>query len=104
MQRPHPPIYVGGGKGAFPRVADLGDAWLANSVPPETLRSQIEEVRAAAGRAVPVTVYAVPDTPEAIEKYAELDVERVLFYLPSEPEPAALAQLDRLAEVAARFR
>ncbi|WP_327293776.1 LLM class F420-dependent oxidoreductase [Streptomyces sp. NBC_01197] len=104
VQRPHPPIYVGGGRGAFPRVAELGDAWLANSVPPETLRTQIEEVRGAAGREVPVTVYAVPDTPEAIEKYAELDVERVLFYLPSDPESAALAQLDRLAEVAGRFR
>lgn len=104
VQRPHPPIYVGGGRGAFPRVAELGDAWLANSVPPETLRTQIEEVRARLGREVPVTVYAVPDTPEAIEKYAELDVERVLFYLPSDPESAALAQLDRLAEVAGRFR
>ncbi|NDZ77870.1 LLM class F420-dependent oxidoreductase [Streptomyces sp. SID10853] len=104
VQRPHPPIYVGGGRGAFPRVANLGDAWLANSVPPETLRPQIAEVRAAAGREVPVTVYAVPDAPEGIEEYAELGVERVLFYLPSDPEPAALARLDRLAEVAARFR
>ncbi|WP_405828949.1 LLM class F420-dependent oxidoreductase [Streptomyces sp. NBC_01176] len=104
VQKPHPPLFVGGGRGAFPRVAELGDVWLANGVPPEVLAPQIEEVRALAGRAVPVTVYGVPATPEAVEGYAQLDVERVLFYLPSDPEPATLAHLDRFAEVAARFR
>jgi probable F420-dependent oxidoreductase len=103
VQQPHPPIYVGGGKGAFPRVAELGDAWLANSLPPEKLAPMIQDLRELAGRQVPVTVYAVPDDPEVIERYAQLDVERVLFYLPSDPEPAALAHLDRFAGVAARF-
>jgi probable F420-dependent oxidoreductase len=101
---PHPPVYVGGGRGAFPRVAEFGDAWLANGVPPEALAPLIQEVRAAAGREVPVTVYGVPDTPEVIERYTELDVERVLFDLPSDPEPDVLRHLDRFAEVAARFR
>jgi probable F420-dependent oxidoreductase len=104
VQKPHPPIYVGGGRGAFSRVAELGDAWLANSLPPKALGPLIEEVRAKAGREVPVTVYAVPDTSEVIEEYAKLGVERVLFYLPSDPEPAALEHLDRFAEVVARFR
>jgi probable F420-dependent oxidoreductase len=104
VREPHPPIYVGGGPGAFSRVAELGDAWLANNLPPEQLGPQIEEMRATAGRQVPVTVYAVPSNPEAIEAFARLDVERVLFYLPSDPEPAALDRLDRFAEVAARFR
>jgi probable F420-dependent oxidoreductase len=101
---PYPPIYVGGGKGAFPRVAEFGDAWLANGLPPEVLAPRIEEVRAAAGREVPVTVYGVLDTPEVIERYTKLDVERLLFNLPSDPEPAALRHLDRFAEVMARFR
>jgi probable F420-dependent oxidoreductase len=104
VRRPHPPIFVGGGPGAFSRVAELGDAWLANSLPPEALGPQIEEMRAVAGREVPVTVYAVPDDPETIEAYTRLDVERVLFYLPSDPEPTVLDTLDRFAEVAARFR
>jgi probable F420-dependent oxidoreductase len=104
VRKPHPPIFVGGGPGAFSRVAELGDAWLANSLPPEALGPQIEEMRAVAGREVPVTVYAVPDDPETIEAYTRLDVERVLFYLPSDPEPTVLDTLDRFAEVAARFR
>ncbi|MCW2870735.1 LLM class F420-dependent oxidoreductase [Actinacidiphila oryziradicis] len=104
VQRPHPPIYVGGGRGAFPRVAEFGDAWLANSVPPEELGPQIEELRAMAGREVPVTVYGAADDPAAIEGYTRLGVERVLLYLPTKPEKETLDQLDRLAELAARFR
>lgn len=104
VQDPHPPIYVGGGEGAFPRVAEFGDAWLAISVPPERLGPMMERLRSTAGRDVPVTVYAVPDTPEMIEGYAALGVERVLFYLPTEPEAETLGHLDRFAEVAARFR
>jgi probable F420-dependent oxidoreductase len=106
VQKPHPPIYVGGGEPAFPRVAELGDAWLANSFPPGVLGPMIERLRALAGRDIPVTVYAVPDTtPEdEIKDYIRLDVERLLFYVPTEPESATLKRLDRLAEIAARFR
>jgi probable F420-dependent oxidoreductase len=103
VREPYPPIYVGGGRGAFQRVAELGDAWLANSLPPDVLAPQIDEMRAVAGRNVPVTVYAVSGRPEVIEEYAKLDVERVLFYLPSDPEPATLTRLDRLAGVMTRF-
>lgn len=104
VQRPHPPIYVGGGEGAFPRVVQLGDAWLANSVPPATLGAQIERLRSLAGRNVPVTVYAVPGDPRQIEGYIDLGIERLLFYLPTTPESETLEELDRLADAAAGFR
>lgn len=104
VQRPHPPIYVGGGESAFPRIAELGDAWLANSLPPDTIGPMIERLRKTAGRDVPVTVYGVSGKPEVIEGYAELDVERLLFFLPTKPEGETLDRLDRLAEVAAQFR
>jgi len=104
VQRPHPPIYVGGGEAAFPRIAAHGDAWLANSVPPEGLAPKIERLRQEAGRDVPVTVYAVPDTDEALEGYRRLGVERVLLYLPTKPEGETLAHLDTMAALAERFR
>ncbi|MFF2330913.1 MULTISPECIES: LLM class F420-dependent oxidoreductase [unclassified Streptomyces] len=104
VQRPHPPIYVGGGEGAFRRVAQLGDAWLANGVPPQELGPQIERLRALADREVPVTVYGIPDDPEQIEGYRGLGVERVLFYLPTMPERETREYLDRLTEITARFR
>ncbi|MET8009135.1 LLM class F420-dependent oxidoreductase [Streptomyces sp. NPDC005271] len=104
VQRPHPPIFVGGGEGAFPRIAAYGDAWLANSASPDELAPQLERLRKVAGRDVPVTVYAAPETPEAVEGYQRLGVERVLFYLPTMPEAETLEHLDTMAEVAARFR
>ncbi|MFJ6215424.1 LLM class F420-dependent oxidoreductase [Streptomyces sp. NPDC092296] len=100
VQRPHPPIYVGGGEAAFPRLAEYGDAWLANGVPPQELAPQLKRLRDTAGRDVPVTVYAVSQRPEAVEGYAELGVERVLFYLPTLPEGETLERLDRLAATA----
>ncbi|MGP3950761.1 LLM class F420-dependent oxidoreductase [Streptomyces sp. 7N604] len=104
VQHPHPPVYVGGGERAFPRVAEFGDAWLANNVRADALGPQIEQVRATAGREVPVTVYGVPGNPEVVEGYTGLDVERVLLYLPTLPERETLEHLDRLAGIAARFR
>ncbi|MBU3868420.1 LLM class F420-dependent oxidoreductase [Streptomyces sp. 4503] len=105
VQRPHPPIYVGGGgDAAFRRIADLGDAWLANSGSPEELGPQIERMREVAGREVPVTMYAMPEDANAIEGYRRVGVERVLFYLPTMPEAETLKRLDAMSQVAARFR
>ncbi|WP_377268141.1 LLM class F420-dependent oxidoreductase [Peterkaempfera sp. SMS 1(5)a] len=104
VQQPHPPIYVGGGEAAFPRIAEYGDAWLVNAVPSDQLASQMERLNDTAGRRVPVTVYAVPGRPEAVEEYLALGVERVQFYLPTHPEPETLERLDRLADVASRYR
>ncbi|MBM9510090.1 LLM class F420-dependent oxidoreductase [Actinacidiphila acididurans] len=104
VQRPHPPIYVGGGEAAFPRIARFGDAWLVNAYPPQKLGGMIERLRATADRDIPVTVYAGPTDSEVIEGYAALGVERVLLYLPTEPEAQSLENLDRYAELAARYR
>ncbi|QPP05501.1 LLM class F420-dependent oxidoreductase [Streptomyces bathyalis] len=103
VQSPHPPIYVGGGEGAFDRVAALGDAWLANRVPPQQLAPQIQRMRAKAGREVPVTVYGVADDPATIGGYANAGAERVLLYLPTRPERESIEVLDRLAAVAEQF-
>ncbi|SCK31966.1 probable F420-dependent oxidoreductase, Rv2161c family [Streptomyces sp. WMMB 714] len=103
VQEPHPPIYVGGAEGAFPRIAELGDAWLANRTTPEKLAPKIEQLRSTAGRDVPVTVYAVGDDVPTIEGFRDLGVERLLLYLPTLPESESLKTLDQLADVASRF-
>ncbi|MET9877088.1 LLM class F420-dependent oxidoreductase [Actinacidiphila glaucinigra] len=104
VQRPHPPIYVGGGEGGFRRVAEFGDAWIANSDGPDDLGPRMERLREVAGRDVPVTVYAVRGGEEHLEGYRRLGVERVLLYLPTLPERESLEHLDRLAALADRFR
>ena len=104
VQEPYPPIYVGGGRPAFDRIARLGDAWLANGLPPDKLGPMLGELREVAGRDVPVSVFNASSEPEDLESYARLGVERVLLPLPTLPESETLEHLDDLARVTADTR
>lgn len=98
VQKPHPPIYVGGGSPAFDRESEYGDAWLANGLSPDKLEPMIPELNEKAGRDVPVTVFGA--APENIEGYANLGVERVLLGLETAPERETIQKLDELAKAA----
>ncbi|GAA1928875.1 LLM class F420-dependent oxidoreductase [Streptantibioticus ferralitis] len=104
VRKPHPPIYVGGGEAAFPRIAEFGDAWIANALPPQELRQRMEQLRDTAGREVPVTVAYTPADPELVDGYREVGVDRVLLNLETRPERESLEELDRLSQLAGRFR
>jgi len=104
VQKPHPPIYVGGGRRAFGRIAEFGDAWLPNRMTPSKLGPMLGELREAAGRDVPVTVFGASAKPDDLEGYARLGVERVLLMLPTLPQGETLDQLDDLAEASAAVR
>ncbi|WP_433298323.1 LLM class F420-dependent oxidoreductase [Pseudonocardia sp. CA-142604] len=103
VQRPHPPIYVGGGTAAFPRIAQLDAGWFPNTSSPEQLAPQITQLRETVGAHVPVTVgHIAPVRPELIEGYRELGVERVVFHVPASPEQSTFERLDLLAETVAQ--
>jgi probable F420-dependent oxidoreductase len=96
VQRPHPPVYIGGGEKVFPRVVQAGDGWFPNPESPDGLGPKIARLRELAGREVPVTVLHVgPAEAKLVAGYAKLDVERVVF--PVDTEAAdPLAALDQL--------
>jgi probable F420-dependent oxidoreductase len=104
VQKPYPPIYVGGGRRAFERIAQFGDAWLANGLPPDKLEPMMGELREIVGRDVPVSVFNASSAYEDLEAYAQLSVERVLLSLPTLPESEALKLLDDLAQVSENAR
>jgi probable F420-dependent oxidoreductase len=104
VQKPYPPIYVGGGRRAFERIAKFGDAWLANGLPPDKLEPMMGELREVAGRDVALSVFNASSVPEDLEAYAQLSVESVLLGLPTLPESETLKQLDDLAQVATNDR
>ena len=104
VQKPYPPIYVGGGRGAFERVAQFGDAWLANGLPPDKLEPMLGELREVAGRDVPTTVFNASSDLKDLDEYRRLGVERVLLGLPTLPESETLQQLDNLAEIVTDIR
>jgi probable F420-dependent oxidoreductase len=104
VQKPYPPIYVGGGSRAFARIAQYGDAWLANGLAPGELEPMMDQLREVAERDVPVTVFNASSEPEDLQAYAQLGVERILLGLPTLPEDETFDHLDNLAEVAATTR
>jgi probable F420-dependent oxidoreductase len=104
VQKPYPPIYVGGGKGAFERVAQFGDAWMANGLLPDKLEPMLRELREVAGRDVPTTVFNASSDLKDLEEYRRLGVERVLLGLPTLPESETLQQLDNLADIVTDIR
>jgi probable F420-dependent oxidoreductase len=103
VQRPHPPIYIGGtSTAALRRLCSLGDGWLPPvGVTVDEIRCARERLAANGRSDVPITVYGVGCDMETLAGYAQADVDEVAFLLPSLPEPAAFRELDALAQVAA---
>ncbi|ASU83833.1 LLM class F420-dependent oxidoreductase [Nocardiopsis gilva YIM 90087] len=105
VQRPHPPIYIGGqSRAALTRVAAHGDGWFpVHTTPDEVV--QVRESLAAQGR-TDVTLNAPADERDltTLGKFAEAGADRATFHLDTGPESATLRKLDELAAVIERFR
>jgi alkanesulfonate monooxygenase SsuD/methylene tetrahydromethanopterin reductase-like flavin-dependent oxidoreductase (luciferase family) len=109
VQRPHPPILVGGNSdGALDRAVAIADGWIPN---PETRLSELagrvadlQRRAEAAGRPrMPVTFYAVKPEADALRRYEEAGVDRAVFYLPSGPPADVESYTGHLAGLAAGF-
>lgn len=98
VQRPHPPLYFGGGRAAFPRIARFGAGWYVVSAGSEELAASVAELRAVTGTDTPVTAAHVgPVTESALRGYEHSGAERVVFDLETLSESDTLAQLDEYA-------
>jgi probable F420-dependent oxidoreductase len=108
LQRPHPPIWVGGtGPRVIDRVLEYGDGWFPNLRDLDELAPPIAELQrraADAGRdRVPVTYFGLRDPDD--EKVAKLEaagVDRVLLMLPPAGADETLPRLESYAALAAR--
>jgi len=97
VTKPYPPLYLGGGPASFRRIARLDAGWISMSPSADVLSGQLEELRAHAGRDVPViNIHAGEPTAKDVEGYLHLGVERVLLELPTEPRDQTLRRLDEL--------
>jgi probable F420-dependent oxidoreductase len=88
VQRPHPPVLVGGnGLRVLDRVLAYGDEWSPNRMPLEELAERMSELRRRSeelGRPpIPVTILGSPAEAAVVEQLAALGVGRVIFWLPS---------------------
>lgn len=84
VQKPHPPIYIGGiSEAAMKRAARTGDGWMAVSGDFETVKAQVETVKDLLrehGRdmaSFSITVSAADATVDLVKRYEELGVDRM---------------------------
>jgi probable F420-dependent oxidoreductase len=111
VQKPHPPILVGG---AFPhaarRAVRYGDGWapIAGRGPDgdiDRLLPRFHQMLSEAGRdpqSVPVTLFGVPEDADRLTRYRDEGIARVVVMLPSAKSDAMLPTLDRWAEMIRR--
>lgn len=102
IQRPHPPIYIGGeSPAALQRLLTLGDGWLPQAATaPEKLR-EVRQWLADNNRTdVPFMIWGAGRDKATLAGYAEAGVDEVTFLLPTSPEPATLHDLDELSDLA----
>ena len=111
VQKPHPPILVGG---AFPHAAGravrYGDGWapIAGRGPDSEvveLLPRFRQMLSEAGRdpqSVPVTLFGVTEDADRLARYRDKGIARVVVMLPSAKSDAILPTLDRWAELIRR--
>ncbi len=108
LQRPHPPILVGGnGPRVLDRVLAFGDEWMPNRVADDQLVARIDELDSRArqiGRAaIPVTVVGMTPDLARIERLQRGGVHRVVFWLPAQGRDEVEEAFDRYAATAQEF-
>jgi probable F420-dependent oxidoreductase len=111
VQKPHPPILVGG---AFPHAARrairYGDGWapIAGRGPDgdvDELLPRFHQMLSEAGRdpqSVPVTLFGATEDADRIARHRDKGIARVVVMLPSAKSDTILPTLDRWAELIRR--
>jgi len=103
VQKPHPPVIVGG---AFPwaprRAVRYGDGWYPNAAAgdPEVYMPAFKKMCADGGRpALPVTLGGAPMDADKLKRFRDLGAAGVNTGLMSEPRDQILPVLDKWAEL-----
>lgn len=96
VQRPHPPLVLGGHSApALRRAARAGSGWFGWELSPAEAAESVMKLRAAergAGRAVPLEITVTPDgavDAERVRQYADAGVDRLVLQPADSSGPAA---------------
>ena len=113
VQRPHPPIVIGGHTPpAFRRAVERANGWYGFALGPDDVARCLEGLEAAArGASRPAALgpLEVSVTPKgrldvaAVRRYAALGVERLIVYRPTATPEDALAAVDAVAALRTEF-
>jgi probable F420-dependent oxidoreductase len=111
VQKPHVPIFVGGhAPRSLRRAAELGNGWYGFGLTPELTAGALKNLDRALGAAgrsrdgFQIVVTPQQATPETLEAFADLGVDRLVVQLGSQKPDAVerrLPELERLVRAAA---
>jgi probable F420-dependent oxidoreductase len=107
IQKPHPPILVGGGwPHAAKRALEYGDGWMPNSIRPDYhILDKVEaweRMKQDYGREVPLTCCLVETDPDEWTRYRDSGVARIIVEVPPGTREETMPLLDTLAKGMAR--
>lgn len=107
VQKPYPPIHVGGAyPGGMRRAIRYGDGWipiLGRGEDPASLVPAFRKEAAAAGRdpdGLEISIYGCPPQKELVTRLRDAGVTRAVFFVPSAKADVVLPLLDAQAELA----
>jgi probable F420-dependent oxidoreductase len=105
VQKPHPPIFIGGASDAtIKRVIRHDAGWISNPLPVEVLTKFVDKMRDGAGRDVPLTQFGTPADPDYWSAVEDLGFGQVALLLPTKPLDESLRLLDEYAALVAKYR
>jgi probable F420-dependent oxidoreductase len=105
VQKPHPPIFIGGDSDATVKRVIRHDAgWISNPLPVERLTKRIDQLREGSGRDVPLAMFGTPNDPRYWDAAAALGFGHLALLLPSRPRDESLRLLDEYAAALEQHR
>jgi len=105
VQKPHPPIFIGGDSDATVKRVIRHDAgWISNPLAVEALTRRIDQIRDGAGREVPLAMFGTSLDKDYWRSAEELGFDRLALLLPTLPLDESLRLLDEYAELVAEYR
>jgi len=104
VQRPHPPVIVGGaGPTVFDRVLAFGDGWFPQYRGDDEVFGRIAELQARAERPLTNYLIGMPADPQVIERAAASGVRRAIRWLSSGPRSRVERSIEKWEAAIAEF-
>ncbi|MGE5694718.1 MAG: LLM class F420-dependent oxidoreductase [Candidatus Sericytochromatia bacterium] len=105
VQKPHPPIFIGGDSDAtVTRVIRHDAGWISNPLPPGRLAKRIGQMRDGRQREVPPAMFGTPADPGYWHAAEELGFGQLALLLPTRPLDESLRLLDEYARQVEQYR
>jgi probable F420-dependent oxidoreductase len=105
VQKPHPPIFIGGDSDATVKRVIRHDAgWISNPLSVESLTKRVDQLRDGAGRDVPLAMFGTPQKPDYWRAAEDLGFGRLALLLPTQPLDESLRVLDEYAALVGQYR